>query len=268
MTGGRAASGSTASFFGSCFQRNRLQRKKPAPLNSPGPLRGPGSRPAALGKLACGPGESGMPTHSQHSAKVAEIVATAARITRAIDPGARGSAAGILVRASAPGLQPANIPWRLLAFRQSSRSAGSASLFRAFRQHRTPGQEDKVRKNIMDNKRLIRLLTKKLSPYCSMTSWLLERQISSAVEETMEKISELDDLREQLHTRIVRFSYRKMDGSLREAIGTLKPSVLDKLSANTKPRRHTSGRSDCIVYYDLDREDWRCFCPENFVSMS
>lgn len=84
----------------------------------------------------------------------------------------------------------------------------------------------------------------------------------------MEETSELEDLLEQLHMRIVRFSYRKTDGSFREAIGTLKPSVLDKLSVGMKPRRHTSWRSDCIVYYDLDREDWRCFCPENFVTMN
>ena len=110
-------------------------KKESRPLNSPVPLRGPGSRPAALGKLACGPGRAVcLLSHSQHSAKVAEIVATAARISRAIDPGARRFAAGIFVRALAPGLQPANIPWRLLAFRQSPRSAGSASLFRAFRQ--------------------------------------------------------------------------------------------------------------------------------------
>ena len=115
---------------------------------------------------------------------------------------------------------------------------------------------------------MIRLLTKKLNPYCGMTSWALEQKVTSAVEEAMAETSELEELLEQLHSRIVRFSYRKMDGSLREAIGTLKPSVLDKLSANTKPRRRISSRSDCIVYYDLDREDWRCFCPENFVSMS
>ena len=41
MTGCRAAPGFIASFFGSRFQRNRRQRKKPAPLNSPAPARGP-----------------------------------------------------------------------------------------------------------------------------------------------------------------------------------------------------------------------------------
>ena len=267
MTGCRPAPGYTPLSLGPASKetgsKERIQTPE-LPGSPPGPrLAARGARQARLR-----PGESGMPTHSQHSAKVAEIVATAARISRAIDPGARRSAAGIFVRALAPGLQPANIPWRLLAFGQSPRSAGSASLFRAFRQHRTPAQEDKVCKTFMDNKRLIRLLTKKLNPYCGMTSWALEQKVTPAVEEAMAETSELEELLEQLHSRIVRFSYRKMDGSLREAIGTLKPSVLDKLSANTKPRRRISSRSDCIVYYDLDREDWRCFCPENFVSMS
>ena len=41
MTGCRAQPGSITSFFGPRFQRNRRQRKKPAPLNSPAPARGP-----------------------------------------------------------------------------------------------------------------------------------------------------------------------------------------------------------------------------------
>ena len=41
MTGCRAQPGSITSFFGSRFQRNRRQRKKPAPLNSPTPANIP-----------------------------------------------------------------------------------------------------------------------------------------------------------------------------------------------------------------------------------
>ena len=76
----------------------------------------------------------------------------------------------------------------------------------------------------------------------------------------------LDEFINALQNRIVRFSYKKTDGSVREAIGTMKPSVLSTLSAKMQSgqKRRSTG---CIVYFDLEREDWRCFRPENFLSI-
>ncbi|MFQ7386791.1 MAG: SH3 beta-barrel fold-containing protein [Alistipes sp.] len=46
----------------------------------------------------------------------------------------------------------------------------------------------------------------------------------------------------------------------------MKPSVLSTLSAKMQSgqKRRSTG---CIVYFDLEREDWRCFRPENFLSI-
>ncbi len=77
-------------------------KKESSAPELPGSPSGPRLAARGARQARLRPGESGMPTHSQHSAKVAEIVATAARISRAIDPGARRSAAGIFVRAWRP----------------------------------------------------------------------------------------------------------------------------------------------------------------------
>ncbi len=139
--------------------------------------------------------------------------------------------------------------------------------YERFRQFRTPVQEDKVCKQVMNRSRLIRLLTKKLEPSFNLSSWMLQQKVTEAVNDAMAESDELDELIEQLHSRVVRFSYRKADGSVREALGTLKPSMLDKLLAGQQRKRNGFGSSDRIVYYDLDCEDWRCFNPENYISM-
>lgn len=120
----------------------------------------------------------------------------------------------------------------------------------------------------MDEKRLIRILAKKLETYSTLGSCLLQQQVAMAVHEAMVETSRLENLITQLRTRIVQFSYWKNDGTRRVAIGTLKPSILDKISAGEPPRRRSQKESNYIVYYDLAREDWRCFCPENFICIN
>ncbi|WP_302590303.1 SH3 beta-barrel fold-containing protein [Alistipes senegalensis] len=39
------------------------------------------------------------------------------------------------------------------------------------------------------------------------------------------------------------------------------------LSASSKSKPRSQGNRGCVVYFDLDREDWRCFCPENFITI-
>ncbi len=119
----------------------------------------------------------------------------------------------------------------------------------------------------MNRNYLIRTLLKKLDPFVRMSAWQLEAAVTDAVNEATIKCDELEALIDRLHSQVVRFSYRKADGSVREAIGTLKPSILDKLVTETKSGRCKSSRSNQVTYYDLDCEDWRCFNPENFISM-
>ena len=119
----------------------------------------------------------------------------------------------------------------------------------------------------MNRNYLIRSLVKKFNPFVGMAVWQLEAAVTDAVNAAMVDCNKLEELIDQLRSRVVRFSYRKADGSVREAIGTLKPSILDKLVCETKSGRCKSSRSNQVTYYDLDCEDWRCFNPENFISM-
>ena len=57
----------------------------------------------------------------------------------------------------------------------------------------------------------------------------------------------------ELKTRVVEFYYQKTDGTMRQAFGTLQSSVVPA-TAGTKRTI-----DNCQVYFDLDRQEWRCF---------
>ena len=85
----------------------------------------------------------------------------------------------------------------------------------------------------MDNERLIRILTKKLRGKYNLPHWPLRLDVENAVNEALQQTDELDNLLIQLRNRAVRFSYRKQDGTLREAFGTLKPCLLEEYRAGS-----------------------------------
>lgn len=69
-------------------------------------------------------------------------------------------------------------------------------------------------------------------------------------------------LKTKLHKGIVKFYFQKVDGSIRQAYGTLRVDLLPK---------HTdtdSGRvpSEAVqVYFDTEKQAFRCFRKENLV---
>lgn len=89
-----------------------------------------------------------------------------------------------------------------------------------------------------------------------------------------------DSFREALRLGIVHFSYRKSDGTEREAFGTLVQDVVDRYRNNATPqtRRRTAGGPDddeYIRYYDLYAArtgggaggDWRTFRIDRLIEV-
>lgn len=62
-----------------------------------------------------------------------------------------------------------------------------------------------------------------------------------------------EDLRKQLRQGPVRFAFRKKDGSLRIAYGTLD---LSKIPADAQPKGNPAPEA-ILPYYDLDKFAWR-----------
>ena len=91
-----------------------------------------------------------------------------------------------------------------------------------------------------------------------------DTQISEAMSSSEEK-----KFLEALKAGKVEFSYKKVDGSTREAVGTLKPELMKKAEATDKKiadgkKKHFVPPT-ILVYWDLEAAGFRSFRKENFI---
>lgn len=71
-------------------------------------------------------------------------------------------------------------------------------------------------------------------------------------------------LKAAMKERIVKFYFQKVDGSIREAYGTLKDSLLSD-SKGTDSRK----KSDTVqTYFDTERGEFRCYKVANLVKIA
>ena len=69
-------------------------------------------------------------------------------------------------------------------------------------------------------------------------------------------------LKAALKVKVVEFYFKKTDGSLRQAFGTL----LDSRVPETKGTKKTA--DNCQVYFDTEVGDWRCFKKCNLIKIA
>lgn len=70
-------------------------------------------------------------------------------------------------------------------------------------------------------------------------------------------------LKMQMKKRIVKFYFQKVDGSLREAFGTLADNVVPETAGTGRKMNNT-----CQVYFDTEKGEWRCFKKANLMRMA
>ena len=70
-----------------------------------------------------------------------------------------------------------------------------------------------------------------------------------------------------LNKGIVNFTYRKVDGSIRTAVGTRNLCFACQALGISIPMPKT-GRNNPTAYYDIEKEDWRSFKAENVLSIN
>ena len=79
------------------------------------------------------------------------------------------------------------------------------------------------------------------------------------------RAKDLSRLKKLLKAGVVEFSYKKKDGSVRKAKGTLKDELLPETDKDDERKKNLS--KDCFYYYDLKRDDFRCFIRDNFLEI-
>jgi hypothetical protein len=79
------------------------------------------------------------------------------------------------------------------------------------------------------------------------------------------RAKDLSRLKKLLKAGVVEFSYKKKDGSVRKAKGTLKDELLPETDKDDERKKNLS--KDCFYYYDLKCDDFRCFLKDNFIEI-
>ena len=69
-------------------------------------------------------------------------------------------------------------------------------------------------------------------------------------------------LKAAMKQRIVKFYFQKVDGSIREAYGTLKENLIPATSGDNRKRNDT-----VQVYFDTEKQEYRCFKKANLISI-
>lgn len=109
-----------------------------------------------------------------------------------------------------------------------------------------------------------------------LSRWVMELAAFLQYENFISRASamELAHLTRELLQRMgegkVWFEYRKDDGSIREAVGTLCPGISDKFdSYEVKGDSHGKNRWPCeqFVYWDLEREAFRTFKAHKLIKI-
>lgn len=69
-------------------------------------------------------------------------------------------------------------------------------------------------------------------------------------------------LKTAMNNRIVKFYFQKVDGSIREAYGTLKENLIPATNGDNRKRNDT-----VQVFFDTEKQEWRCFKKANLISI-
>ena len=76
-----------------------------------------------------------------------------------------------------------------------------------------------------------------------------------------------EELKESLKNGIVEFSYKKKDGTIRNAKGTINPEIVKEKNENAfaSNGRTRSVPDNVQTYYDVVSDGWRTFIKDNVV---
>lgn len=93
-------------------------------------------------------------------------------------------------------------------------------------------------------------------------AWLFVKRNGFTMSEALKVAWANMKLKAAMKQRIVKFYFQKVDGSIREAYGTLKENLIPATSGDNRKRNDT-----VQVYFDTERQEYRCFKKANLISI-
>ena len=71
-------------------------------------------------------------------------------------------------------------------------------------------------------------------------------------------------LKLQMKSKIVKFYFQKVDGSVREAYGTLNEKLMPTITGTDNRKKNDTVQT----YFDTERQEFRCFKKANLMSIA
>ncbi len=95
------------------------------------------------------------------------------------------------------------------------------------------------------------------------TAWQFVKRNGMTISEALKTAWRNFKLRIAMKSRIVKFYFQKVDGTIREAYGTLAAALIPPIS-DGNPRQ----KNDTVqVYFDTEKAEWRCFKKANLINI-
>lgn len=93
-------------------------------------------------------------------------------------------------------------------------------------------------------------------------SWMLVKKYGFTMAEAMKQAWAIAKLRKAMRNHVVEFFFKKTDGSIRQAFGTLMDGRVPQTAGARK------AADTCVTYWDVEKEAWRCFKKVNLIKMA
>lgn len=94
-------------------------------------------------------------------------------------------------------------------------------------------------------------------------AWQFVKRNGMTLAEALKKAWQVFKLKAQMTKGIVRFYFRKVDGTIREAYGTLRADLMPEIKGEDNRRKNDTVQT----YFDTERQEFRCFKLANLVTL-
>lgn len=94
-------------------------------------------------------------------------------------------------------------------------------------------------------------------------AWQFVKRNGMTLADALKKAWQVFKLKAQMMKGIVRFYFRKVDGSIREAYGTLRTDLMPEIKGEDNRRKNDTVQT----YFDTERQEFRCFKLANIVTL-
>lgn len=95
------------------------------------------------------------------------------------------------------------------------------------------------------------------------SAWFMVRNYGLSMGDAMRQAWRIFKLKTAMHKGIVKFQFLKLDGTIRDAIGTLTDEVTSKLVGG----QYYNPSPKVVPYFDCEKQEWQSFRKERLIGM-